>query len=90
MAQWKKYNPDKKVTDAVRVKCYNEITSFKVYNKEFNEDTSRLDANKNAPKDTKKLGNIFVYYKGKPVGEGVNIIFNSDREIVEAKTEAIG
>ena len=90
LAQWKKYNPDKKVTDAVRVKCYNEITSFKVYNKEFNEDTSRLDANKNAPKETKKLGNIFVYYKGKPVGEGVNIIFTSDREIVEAKTDANG
>ena len=90
LAQWKKYNPDKKVTDAVRVKCYNEITSFKVYNKEFNEDTSRLDANKNAPKETKKLGNIFVYYKGKPVGEGVNIIFTSDREFVEAKTDANG
>ena len=90
LAQWKKYNPDKKVTDAVRVKCYNEITSFKVYNKEFNEDTSRLDANKNAPQETKELGNIFVYYKGKPVGEGVNIIFTSDRETVEAKTDVNG
>lgn len=90
LAQWKKYNPDKKVTDAVRVKCYNEITSFKVYNKEFNEDTSRLDANKNAPQETKEFGNIFVYYKGKPVGEGVNIIFTSDRETVEAKTDVNG
>ena len=90
LAQWKKYNPDKKVTDAVRAKCYNEITSFKVYNKEFNEDTSRLDANKNAPQETKELGNIFVCYKGKPVGEGVNIIFTSDRETVEAKTDVNG
>ena len=90
LAQWEKDNPDKKVTDTVRVKCYNEITSFKVYNKEFNEDTSRLDANKNAPQETKELGNIFVYYKGKPVGEGVNIVFTSDRETVEAKTDANG
>lgn len=90
LAQWKKYNPDKKVTDAVRVKCYNEITSFKVYNKEFNEDTSRLDANKNAPQETASLGNIFVCYKGAPVGEGVNIIFTSDRETVEAKTDVNG
>ena len=90
LAQWKKDNPDKKVTDTVRVKRYNEITSFKVYNKEFNEDTSRLDANKNAPKETGELGNIFVYYKGKPVGEGVNIVFTSDRETVEAKTDVNG
>lgn len=90
LAQWEKDNPGKKVTDTVRVKCYNEITSFKVYNKEFNEDTSRLDANKNAPQETKKLGNIFVYYKGKPVGEGVNIVFTSDRETVEAKTDVNG
>ena len=90
LAQWEKDNPGKKVTDTVRVKCYNEITSFKVYNKEFNEDTSRLDANKNAPQETKELGNIFVYYKGKPVGEGVNIVFTSDRETVEAKTDVNG
>ena len=78
LAQWEKDNPDKKVTDTVRVKCYNEITSFKVYNKEFNEDTSRLDANKNAPQETKELGNIFVYYKGKPVGEDVNYMVSTD------------
>ena len=90
LAEWKKYNPDKKVTDAIRVKRYNEITSFKVYNKGFDEDTSRLDANKNAPKETANLGNIFVYYKGAPVGEGVNIIFTSDRETVEAKTDVNG
>lgn len=90
LAQWKKYNPDKKVTDAVRIKCYNEITSFKVYNKRYDEDTSRLDANKNAPQETASLGNIFVCYKGAPVGEGVNIIFTSDRETVEAKTDVNG
>lgn len=90
LADWKKYHPDDEVTNRVRMSCYDVIQNFKVYNKEFNEDTSRLDANKNAPQETKELGNIFVYYKGKPVGEGVNIIFTSDRETVEAKTDANG
>lgn len=79
LAQWKKDHPKDEVTDRVRLSCYDEIQNFKVYNKGFDEDTSRLDASKNAPKETKELGNIFVYYKGKPVGEGVNIIFTSDR-----------
>lgn len=90
LSEWKKYNKGKDVTDRVRLSCYNEITQLRVFDKDNDEDTSRLDANKNAPKETKKLGNIFVYYKGKPVGEGVNIIFTSDREIVEAKTDANG
>ena len=90
LAQWKKDHPKGEVTDKVRVSCYDEIKNFKVYNKGFDEDTSRLDANKNAPKETQSLGNIFVYYKGKPVGEGVNIIFTSDRETVEAKTDVNG
>ena len=90
LADWKKYHPDDEVTNRVRMSCYDEIQNFKVYNKGFDQDTSRLDANKNAPKETKELGNIFVYYKGKPVGEGVNIIFTSDRETVEAKTDANG
>lgn len=90
LADWKKYHPDDEVTNRVRMSCYDVIQNFKVYNKEFNEDTSRLDANKNAPPETKELGNIFVYYKGKPVGEGVNIIFTSDRETVEAKTDVNG
>lgn len=90
LADWKKYHPDDEVTNRVRMSCYDVIQNFKVYNKEFNEDTSRLDANKNAPQETKELGNIFVYYKGKPVGEGVNIIFTSDRETVEAKTDVNG
>lgn len=90
LADWKKYHPDDEVTNRVRMSCYDVIQNFKVYNKEFDQDTSRLDANKNAPKETKGLGNIFVYYKGKPVGEGVNIIFTSDRETVEAKTDVNG
>lgn len=90
LAQWKKDHPKGEVTDRVRLSCYDEIQNFKVYNKGFDEDTSRLNASKNAPKETKELGNIFVYYKGKPVGEGVNIIFTSDRETVEAKTDANG
>lgn len=90
LAQWKKDHPKGEVTDRVRLSCYDEIQNFKVYNKGFDEDTSRLDASKNAPKETNELGNIFVYYKGKPVGEGVNIIFTSDRETVEAKTDANG
>lgn len=90
LADWKKYHPDDEVTNRVRMSCYDVIQNFKVYNKEFDQDTSRLDANKNAPKETKELGNIFVYYKGKPVGEGVNIIFTSDRETVEAKTDVNG
>lgn len=90
LADWKKYHPDDEVTNRVRMSCYDEIQNFKVYNKGFDQDTSRLDANKNAPKETKELGNIFVYYKGKPVGEGVNIIFTSDRETVEAKTDVNG
>lgn len=85
LADWKKYHPDDEVTNRVRMSCYDVIQNFKVYNKEFDQDTSRLDANKNAPKETKELGNIFVYYKGKPVGEGVNIIFTSDRETVKRK-----
>lgn len=90
LADWKKYHPDDEVTNRVRMSCYDEIQNFKVYNKGFDQDTSRLDANKNAPKETKELGNIFVCYKGKPVGEGVNIIFTSDRETVEAKTDVNG
>lgn len=90
LADWKKYHPDDEVTNRVRMSCYDEIQNFKVYNKGFDQDTSRLDANKNAPQETKELGNIFVYYKGKPVGEGVNIIFTSDRETVEAKTDVNG
>ena len=90
LADWKKYHPDDEVTNRVRMSCYDEIQNFKVYNKGFDQDTSRLDANKNAPKKTKGLGNIFVYYKGKPVGEGVNIVFTSDRETVEAKTDVNG
>lgn len=90
LADWKKYHPDDEVTNRVRMSCYDEIQNFKVYNKGFDQDTSRLDANKNAPKETKGLGNIFVYYKGKPVGEGVNIVFTSDRETVEAKTDVNG
>lgn len=90
LADWKKYHPDDEVTIRVRMSCYDEIQNFKVYNKGFDQDTSRLDANKNAPKETKELGNIFVCYKGKPVGEGVNIIFTSDRETVEAKTDVNG
>lgn len=90
LSEWKKYNKGKDVTDRVRLSCYNEITQLRVFDKDNDEDTSRLDANKNAPKETKELGNIFVYYKGKPVGEGVNIIFTSDRETVEAKTNANG
>ena len=90
LADWKKYHPDDEVTNRVRMSCYDVIQNFKVYNKEFDQDTSRLDANKNAPKETKELGNIFVYYKGKPVGEGVNIVFTSDRETVEAKTDVNG
>ena len=90
LADWKKYHPDDEVTNRVRMSCYDVIQNFKVYNKEFDQDTSRLDANKNAPQETKELGNIFVYYKGKPVGEGVNIVFTSDRETVEAKTDANG
>ena len=90
LSEWKKYNKGKDVTDRVRLSCYNEITQLRVFDKDNDEDTSRLDANKNAPKETKELGNIFVYYKGKPVGEGVNIIFTSDRETVEAKTDANG
>lgn len=90
LSEWKKYNKGKDVTDRVRLSCYNEITQLRVFDKDNDEDTSRLDANKNAPKETKELGNIFVYYKGKPVGEGVNIIFTSDRETVEAKTDAKG
>lgn len=90
LSEWKKYNKGKDVTDRVRLSCYNEITQLRVFDKDNDEDTSRLDANKNAPKETKELGNIFVYYKGKPVGEGVNIIFTSDRENVEAKTDANG
>ena len=90
LADWKKYHPDDEVTNRVRMSCYDVIQNFKVYNKEFDQDTSRLDANKNAPPETKELGNIFVYYKGKPVGEGVNIVFTSDRETVEAKTDVNG
>lgn len=90
LSEWKKYNKGKDVTDRVQLSCYNEITQLRVFDKDNDEDTSRLDANKNAPKETKELGNIFVYYKGKPVGEGVNIIFTSDRETVEAKTDANG
>ena len=90
LSEWKKYNKGKDVTDRVRLSCYNEITQLRVFDKDNDEDTSRLDANKNAPKETKELGNIFVCYKGKPVGEGVNIIFTSDRETVEAKTDANG
>lgn len=90
LSESKKYNKGKDVTDRVRLSCYNEITQLRVFDKDNDEDTSRLDANKNAPKETKELGNIFVYYKGKPVGEGVNIIFTSDRETVEAKTDANG
>lgn len=90
LADWKKYHPDDEVTNRVRMSCYDEIQNFKVYNKGFDQDTSRLDANKNAPKETKELGNIFVCYKGKPVGEGVNIIFTSDRETVAAKTDVNG
>ena len=90
LADWKKYHPDDEVTNRVRMSCYDVIQNFKVYNKEFDQDTSRLDANKNAPQETKELGNIFVYYKGKPVGEGVNIVFTSDRETVEAKTDVNG
>lgn len=90
LSEWKKYNKGKDVTDRVRLSCYNEITQLRVFDKDNDEDTSRLDANKNAPQETKELGNIFVYYKGKPVGEGVNIIFTSDRETVEAKTDANG
>lgn len=90
LSEWKKYNKGKDVTDRVRLSRYNEITQLRVFDKDNDEDTSRLDANKNAPKETKELGNIFVYYKGKPVGEGVNIIFTSDRETVEAKTDANG
>ena len=90
LSEWKKYNKGKDVTDRVRLSCYNEITQLRVFDKDNDEDTSRLDANKNAPQETKELGNIFVYYKGKPVGEGVNIVFTSDRETVEAKTDANG
>ena len=90
LADWKKYHPDDEVTNRVRMSCYDVIQNFKVYNKEFDQDTSRLDTNKNAPQETKELGNIFVYYKGKPVGEGVNIVFTSDRETVEAKTDVNG
>lgn len=90
LSEWKKYNKGKDVTDRVRLSCYNEITQLRVFDKDNDEDTSRLDANKNAPQETKELGNIFVYYKRKPVGEGVNIIFTSDRETVEAKTDANG
>ena len=79
LSEWKKYNKGKDVTDRVRLSCYNEITQLRVFDKDNDEDTSRLDANKNAPQETKELGNIFVYYKGKPVGEGVNIVFTSDR-----------
>ena len=90
LAQWKKYNKDKEVTDRVCLSCYNKITELRVFDKTRDEDTSRLDANTNAPQETASLGNIFVYYKGAPVGEGVNIIFTSDRETVEAKTDVNG
>ena len=75
LSEWKKYNKGKDVTDRVRLSCYNEITQLRVFDKDNDEDTSRLDANKNAPQETKELGNIF---------------FTSDRETVEAKTDVNG
>ena len=78
LSEWKKYNKGKDVTDRVRLSCYNEITQLRVFDKDNDEDTSRLDANKNAPQETKELGNIFVYYKGKPVGEDVNYMVSTD------------
>lgn len=83
------------ITNADRLKCYNLVDSFTVYNKTFDEQTDHLDASTNAPEaklpqNKNKVGNIFVYYNGKPVEEGVNIIFTSDRETVSAKTDSLG
>lgn len=83
------------ITNADRLKCYNLVDSFTVYNKTFDEQTDHLDASTNAPEaklpqNKNKVGNIFVYYNGKPAEEGVNIIFTSDRETVSAKTDSLG
>lgn len=95
LSDWKKYHPNQTVTDTVRQNCYTLVDSFKVYNKGFDEQTDRLDASRNTPKvqipmNSSKVGNIFVYYNGKPAEEGVNIIFTSDRETVSAKTDSAG
>lgn len=95
LAEWKKNNEGKTVTDSVRQSCYTRVEEFKVYNKTFDDNEDRLDASTNAPKvqvpmNASKVGNIFVYYNGKPAEEGVNIIFASDRETVSAKTDSAG
>lgn len=95
LEEWKKNHPNQTVTDVVRQSCYTRVDSFKVYNKTFDDQEDRLDASTNTPKvqipmNTSKVGNIFVYYNGKPAEEGVNIIFTSDRETVSAKTDSAG
>lgn len=84
-------------TEADRIKCYgNPITSLRVFEKNGTEHPDRVDASTNTPAkanlpaNQNDIGNIFVYYDGKPVGEGVEIKFTSDRETVRAKTDSQG
>lgn len=88
---------DYEPTEADRIKCYGDpITSLRVFGKNGEEHPDRLDASTNTPTkanlpaNQNDIGNIFVYYDGKPVGEGVEIKFTSDRETVRAKTDAQG
>ncbi|MDO4383727.1 MAG: fibronectin type III domain-containing protein [Eubacteriales bacterium] len=94
---WQDKHKKQEPTEAQRLSFYNRIEEFKVYNKTFDEDTSRVDGNQNlkniklqVASNRDKVGNIFVYYNGKPAEEGVNIIFTSDRETVSAKTDSAG
>ena len=95
LAQLKKDKGDKYTpTEAERIRCYDEITSLKVFNSNGPEDTSRIDASQNykyiSERNVDKAGNIYVCYDGKPVESGVEIVFTSDRETVTAKTDDCG
>lgn len=88
---------DYEPTEADRIKCYGDpITSLRVFGKNGEEHPDRVDASTNTPAkanlpaNQNDIGNIFVYYDGKPVGEGIEIVFTSDRETIRAKTDAQG
>lgn len=91
---WQDKHEKQEPTEAQRLGFYDRIEELRVYNRTDDQE-DRLDASTNAPKvqvpmNTSKVGNIFVYYDGKPAEAGVNIIFTSDRETVSAKTDSAG
>lgn len=79
----KRKGEDYKPTDKERENCYDRVNSITVmpFNNQ-SDSTDRLNGNRN--------DNIYVYYQGKEVEAGINIIFTSDRETVTAKTDEHG